>query len=266
MPSPFPGVDPYLEHPDFWSELHNRLIVAIAIALAPSLRPKYHVAIDKRTYLGEADDSLLIGIPDVTVFTQQSASARSTQDRPLSIATLTDREPIKVAVPLIETVQESYLEIRETGKNYAVTVLEILSPKNKRSGAGREAYESKRSQVLASITNLVEIDLLRGGKPMQIVGNPPKTDYRILISRGDRRPISDLYAFNLPDTIPSFPLPLVRGDSEPIVDLQHLVNEVYEQAGFDTRIDYNQSCVPPLSEPDAAWANSLLQEKGFIAS
>ncbi|GET38045.1 DUF4058 family protein [Microseira wollei] len=261
MPSPFPGVDPYLEHPDFWSELHNRLIVAIAIALAPSLRPKYHVVIDKRTYLGDADDSLLVGVPDVTVFTQ-----RSTPDRPLSVATLADREPIKVAVPLIETVQESYLEIRETGKNYAVTVLEILSPKNKRSGAGRVAYESKRSQVLASITNLVEIDLLRSGKPMQIVGNPPKTDYRILISRGDRRPISDLYAFSLRDAIPSFPLPLARGDLEPIVDLQHLVNEIYEQAGFDTRIDYNQSCVPPLSEADAVWANSLLQEKGFIAS
>jgi hypothetical protein len=29
MPSPFPGMDPYLENPEFWPGVHNRLIVAI---------------------------------------------------------------------------------------------------------------------------------------------------------------------------------------------------------------------------------------------
>lgn len=263
MPSPFPGIDPYLEHPDVWAEVHNRLIVAIAITLAPSLRPKYHVAIEKRTYLGEPDDSLLVGVPDVTVFTQQS-SRRSPSSQPSSTA-LAAFEPMKVAVPMIESVKESYLEIRETGKNYAVTVLEILSPKNKRSGEGRDAYERKRRQVLASITNLVEIDLLRGGKPLPILG-APTTDYRILISLGDRRPGSDLYAFSLRQLIPPFPLPLAPEDVEPIVDLQKLLNELYDQAGFDMRINYNQPCVPPLKEADAAWANTLFQEKGLNAS
>ncbi|MGK7884891.1 MAG: DUF4058 family protein, partial [Crocosphaera sp.] len=27
MPSPFPGMNPYLELPQFWSQVHNRLIV-----------------------------------------------------------------------------------------------------------------------------------------------------------------------------------------------------------------------------------------------
>ncbi len=264
MLSPFPGIDPYLEHPDLWAEVHNRLMVAIAIALAPSLRPKYHVAIEKRTYLGEADDSLLVGVPDVTVFTQQlSGRLASSQSSSTAIAV---NEPVKVAVPLIESVKESYLEIRETGKNYAVTVLEIISPKNKRTGEGRDAYERKRRQVLASITNLVEIDLLRGGKPMLILGNLPSTDYRILVSRGDRRPVSDLYAFNLRQPIPPFPLPLTPKDVEPIVDLQHLLNEVYDQAGFDMRIDYTQPCIPPLPKGDAVWAHTLLQQKGLNAS
>ncbi|KYC40504.1 hypothetical protein WA1_25615 [Scytonema hofmannii PCC 7110] len=213
MPSPFPGVDPYLENPELWSEVHSRLIMAIAIALAPSLRPKYHVAVEKRTYLSK-----------------------------------------------------KYLEIREMGKNYAVTVVEILSPKNKRAGEGRDAYERKRRQVLASITNLVEIDLLRGGKSMPILGSLPNTDYCILISRGDRRPESDLYGFSLRQSIPSFPLPLVPLDVEPVVDLQTLLNEVYDQAGFDMRIDYSLPCVLPLKEGDAAWANALLQEKGLLAS
>lgn len=263
MPSPFPGVDPYLENPDIWAEVHNRLIVAIAIALAPSLRPKYHVAIEKRTYLGEADDSLLVRVPDVAVFTGQS----SVRQPPIQISsTAIATEPVKVAVPLIESVKESYLEIRETGKNYAVTVLEILSPKNKPAGEGREAYERKRRQVLASITNLVEIDLLRGGKAMSVIGNQPSTDYRILISQGASRPVSDLYAFSLRQPIPTFTLPLAPNDVEPVVDLQTLLNEIYDQSGFDMRIDYNQACVPALKEVDAAWANTLLQAKGLKAS
>jgi hypothetical protein len=259
MCSPFPGVDPYLEHPELWSEVHSRLIMALAIALAPSLRPKYHVAVEKRTYLSEVD--LLVGIPDVTVFSQKSAFGRSFPNDFPSNTTVSTQEPVKVSVPLVETVEEKYLEIREMGKNYAVTVVEILSPKNKRVGEGRDAYERKRRQVLASITNLVEIDLLRGGKPMPIMENLPYTDYRILVSRGDRRPESDLYAFSLRQSIPSFPLPLVPLDIEPVVDLQTLLNEVYDQAGFDMRIDYSQPCVLPLKEADTAWANTLLQEK-----
>jgi hypothetical protein len=50
MPSPFPGLDPYLENPELWPEVHHRLITAIADAIGPSIRPKYRVAIEKRIY------------------------------------------------------------------------------------------------------------------------------------------------------------------------------------------------------------------------
>lgn len=72
MPYPFPGMNPYLEHPELWPEVHHRLITAIAIALGPSLRPKYRVAIEKRTYLSDVSDSVLIGIPDVAVTSHRS--------------------------------------------------------------------------------------------------------------------------------------------------------------------------------------------------
>ncbi len=62
--------------------------------------------------------------------------------------------------------------------------------------------------MLGSYTNLVEIDLLRDGKPIQQVQTGVKTDYRILVSRALKRPKADLYAFNLPNTIPFYPLPL----------------------------------------------------------
>jgi Protein of unknown function (DUF4058) len=50
MPSPFPGMNPYLEHPDRWSTVHNRFIVAIADVLTPLLLPRYQVDIEKRIY------------------------------------------------------------------------------------------------------------------------------------------------------------------------------------------------------------------------
>jgi hypothetical protein len=135
MPSPFPGVDPYLENPEFWSEVHHRLITAIAIALGPALRPKYRVAIEKRIYLSDVEDSDFMAIPDVTVFSKPSTADRSIA---IAIATLPHSEPITVTVPILEETREGYLELREVGTNRVITVIEILSPKNKRTGKGRE--------------------------------------------------------------------------------------------------------------------------------
>ncbi|MEK0195783.1 DUF4058 family protein, partial [Microcoleus anatoxicus] len=87
--------------------------------------------------------------------------------------------------------------------------------------------------------------------------------YRILVSRANQKPLGDLYLFNLPDMIPQFPLPLRGGDTEPIVDLQGLLGGIYDRAAYDFRIDYTASAVPPLSEADAAWADSLLRDKGL---
>jgi Protein of unknown function (DUF4058) len=265
MPSPFPGMDPYLENPELWSEVHSRLIVAIADAIGFPLRPKYQVAIEKRTYLSGIEDSVLVGIPDTTVFTQRSVS-HPASNQPSATAMLPMRQPKKVTVPLAEEVNERYLEIREGSTGEVITVLEVLSPKNKRTGEGRQTYERKRQTVLASVTHLVEIDLLRGGKPMPILGDEPEADYRILISRGDRRPVADLYAFSICEPIPSFSLPLKLGDTEPMVDLQSILAGVYDRAGFDFRIHYTQPLAPGLSDTDAAWVDELLKEKGLRAS
>lgn len=156
-----------------------------------------------------------------------------------------------------------YLEIREMATGYVVTAIEILSPKNKRSGEGRKAYKRKRKQVLASLTHLVEIDLLLRGKPMQLIGEVPLSDYRIVVSRGDCRPLAQLYGFSVRQEIPSFSLPLEPKDTEPIVDLQALLNGVYDRARYNLAIDYSQEPVPPLKAEDAVWADILLREKGL---
>jgi Protein of unknown function (DUF4058) len=261
MRSPFPGMNPYLENPELWAEVHHWMITMIAESLVPKLRPKYRVGIEKRIYQTIDHESLLVGIPDVTF-----GRSTSTPVRDISTVAVVSPpiKPINVNLPMPEEVREGYLEVREVGTGEVVTVIEVLSPKNKRAGEGRKAYLSKRQQILGSSTHLVEIDLLRGGKSMPILGNEIPADYRILVSRSHTRPKAELYPFNLQEPIPSFPLPLRQGDTEPLLDLQILINEIYERAGLDLAIDYNNSePIPGLLESDKAWMNQLLEQQGL---
>ena len=98
---------------------------------------------------------------------------------------------------------------------------------------------------------------------MTMRGNGRKAHYRILVSRANQRPLANLYAFNVQDPIPVFPLPLQPGDKEPLIDLGTLLQQLYDRAGYDLRIDYRQDPVPPLDKDDAAWADSLLRQAGL---
>ncbi|MEG4986710.1 DUF4058 family protein [Microcoleus sp. BR0-C5] len=258
MPNPFPGMNPYLESPELWCSVHNRLIVAIADLLTPQLLPKYLVDIEQIIYQVSGEDALVIGIPDVTI----QRSLAPTTETTSNVAVAADpTQSLKVRIPWPVEVKESYLQVIETETKKVVTVIEVLSPTNKRPGKGREMYEAKREKVFGSHTHLVEIDLLRSYQPLPVFDNDVEASYRILVSRGNQRPLADLYLFNLPDMIPQFPLHLRAGDAEPIVDLQGLLNGVYDRAAYDFRIDYRAAPVPPLSEADAAWADSLLRER-----
>jgi len=264
MPSPFPGMNPYLENPELWSEVHSRLIVAIADEIAPALLPNYYVAIEKRIYLSTPEDNVLIGIPDVSVVSPGLQVSEKLAKSNTSTATLPkSNEPQTVTIPLVEEVQERYLEIRDTKTGIVVTTIELLSPKNKRSGKGRKAYLRKRQRILTSYTHLVEIDLLRGGKPLPMEGVAERKDYRILISRSDLRPHAQLFAFNLPDNIPKVELPLKQGDNCSIFDLKPILDGVYDRAGYHFRIDYSQPTIPTLSGKAASWVNGLLVKEGL---
>jgi hypothetical protein len=158
---------------------------------------------------------------------------------------------------LPEEVRESYLEVREAATGRVVTIVELLSPKNKRTGEGRIAYDRKRQQVLASAIHFVEIDLLRRGKHFPLGQQQVATQYYVLVARGDRRPNADLYPFTLRDAMPSFPLPLEGAEAEPVVALQAIFNGVYDRAGFDLAIDYRQP-IRSLSNEDAAWVEGMV--------
>ncbi|MGF1516041.1 MAG: DUF4058 family protein [Elainellaceae cyanobacterium] len=250
MPSPLPGMDPYLEHPQSWPNFHHRLITAIAVSLGPQIRPKYRVVVEEAIYQTAGQDSLLVGIPDVAV---PRAKRKPVEGAEKSANTAMLAQPILVDLPMPEVVHQGYLEVRDVATSEVVTVIEVLSPTNKRPGEGRRTYEAKRRTIFASATNLVEIDLLRQWPPVVQLPQRIQTHYRILVSASATRPQAGLYAFNLPEPIPAFPLPLREGDLEPVVAIQTLLGEIYDQSGYDLVINYDNAPVPPLSDKDAAW-------------
>jgi hypothetical protein len=268
-------MDPYLERPNLWHGVHNRLIAAIADSLSPLLRPRYFVAVEERSYLA---DPLAIGfttIPDVSVVGAHVLQPQPTSVRQAAVMT-TSPEPLVIDLPMPEPIRETYLEIQEVGSNgetdlwmqsgdenlKVVTLLEILSPWNKTSRAGRVQYQRKRQEVLNSYTNLVEIDLLRAGQ--SIAPLPPENNhYSILVSPARMRPRAELYPFSIRQAIPSFRLPLQPDDDWPMMDLNALLHDLYERAAYDLRIDYRLSPPSPaFSQEDAQWLDSLLREAG----
>ena len=262
MLTPLPGMDPYLERRGLWEEVHTDLITRIRQFLIPLLRPRYRVAIEQRTYLsllpakeqpsGKLD--VMITLKNPTLPTAMAAVA-------IAMPEVAD-PPLVGILPQPEEIVERYLEIRDTQTHEVITAIEILSPTNKESKDGRLQYEQKRLKVLASSTSLVEIDLLRAGKPfaMQVVGQPVEraSHYRIVISRSWQRPSADLYLFNVRQPIPSFLIPLRPGEQEPVLPLNRILHELYDQGGYDLAIDYAQPADPPLTTVDAQWAAQLL--------
>ena len=261
MASPFPGMDPYLKQPVFWSFFHTRLMVAIADALAADLRPKYYIEVETRSYMDTPEGELLIGIPDAVVLKdsplESGIRAETTQ---LASSVALEQSPVPVTLPIPTEVRERYLEIRNVSDDTVITVIELLSPANKRPGKGRNTYEAKRLSVLGSQSHLVEIDLLRGNPPMAIKSADGLSDYYILVSVAQQRPQAQLYPFTLKETLPKFLMPLQGADEVIAVDMQTIFEGVCDRASYPSRIDYSQPIpAPTLSPEDQAWAESLLK-------
>src|SRR2546421_9119074 len=153
MPSPFPGMDPYLEDPGIWPSVHPAILIYLREALSTLLPPPYWLAVETRVYRSDGDDLLMIGIPDATLAHPLPTGRGGT-------VVLEPPRAVRVTLPEPMEVRERYLEIRHPRSGQAVTVIEVLSPSNKRFGTGRTAYLKKRHEIIASETNLIEIDLL----------------------------------------------------------------------------------------------------------
>ncbi len=263
MGSPFPGMNPYLENPTTWPNLHSRLIVALANLIGSQVRPKYRVVVEEAVYQrDESDQSVLIGVPDVSV--RQVSKSR---DTPRETSTqgnvaVIEPQPVVVTLPMPSIVKHRYLEIRSLQTSDVITVIEILSPVNKR-GLGREKYKSKRLEILESQTHLVEIDLLHAGEPIPVLGYERESHYRVLVSKNSDRPQAQLFPFNLQHAFPRFGIPLALEDAAIAIDLKPLINEIYALSGYDLDIDYRQDPIPKWPASDLEWIEQWLTPQGL---
>ena len=252
MPSPFPGMNPYLEHEDAWHNFHVQFPNAVVAALVPQVRPKYFVKADEQIYIHELPDdrSRLAGRSDVFV----GRSDVSTE-RPGAIAVATPASG-QVLLPNVDPVRLPFVEIRDRRSRQLVTLIELLSLSNKLPGADRHQYELKRANLLAGQAHFVEIDLLRGWARMPSA-EEVSSGYCVLVSRYEARPRADIWRFGLRDSLPRIPIPLLTDDPDAVLDLKAILDRLYDEGGYDEFI-YQTEPVPALSPEDAAWARAQI--------
>lgn len=254
MPSPFPGMDPFIENQK-WEDFHLKFIAAMSDSLVPRVRPKYEVSAGERVYVEHHPDESRVVRPDITVLEGDWDGSSSEAGTAAAVALA----PAVLTLPTTELEREAFLTIRRREKMDVVTVIEVLSPGNKRPGTdGREQYFSKRDVILKSPTHLVELDILRAGRRLPTMEPLPRGDYYAFIRRGKRRYKVEVYAWSLRRPLPQIPIPLAGDDPDVLLDLQAIFNTVYDRAGYDYSLDYRRPVVPPLREADADWAKQLL--------
>jgi hypothetical protein len=273
MPSPFPGMDPYLESPDIWPDFHDRLAAQISRDLNRTLPRPYYARLEMRPEIGIAggDERRRI-VPDVAVLRPQRPAVES---RAPGVAVLDQpRTTVSPSVSMRvsdEPLRHHFVEIRDASRGHAlVTLIEIVSPSNKRPGPDRRAYEAKQREILDSDTSLIELDLLRGGEP--VVGGPelieaashlePVPDYLLLVSRAWQRGAYmdyDLFPIRLEDSLPCIPVPLREGEREVPLDLQYALNQAYDAGPYARgAVDYDVPPDPPVRPELTDWLRGCL--------
>ncbi len=231
MPSPFPGMNPYFEQADQWQDFHTEFLTVLRRQLAPQIGPDYIIQLEKHVYIHDLPPEPRRSLGDLEA-------------------------PAVVHLPAQDVERVSFLEVRDRRGREIVTVIELLSPSNKRQGDDRQQYLAKRREILRSAAHLVEIDMLRGWEPMP-ADDRPEGDYSVLVSRAERRPAAEFWPIRLRDRLPAIPIPLRPADPDGRVDLQNVLHQAYDGPGYENFI-YDGSPEPPLSAEDAEWAGGFV--------
>lgn len=269
MPSPFPGMNPYLEQPDAWHDFHERFLPTLCDLIEVQIGEQYIVKLDDTAYIHEVPENRprLFGRPDafvartsdwrnsgeIAVEIEEASGGVAVADEP-SFA------PLSVELPMADEERLTFIEIWDRRERAIVTVIELLSPINKRPGPDREQYLAKRNNYFKAWTHFVEIDLLRAGPRMPFItpdDTPLDCDYCVLVSRYKERPQAGLWPIRLREPLPIIPIPLKAPDPDVRLDLKKALDRVYDAAGYRKYI-YDSPLEPPLIEADAAWAAAVL--------
>lgn len=255
MPSPFPGMDPYIEGQGWWG-FCTQYIAQLQRLLAPLVRPRYVVFIEEHVYLVSVSEGETARVRPDAVISPRPGSEPPAARAAGGVAVLD--APVMLRLPQMESEHQVYLEIRRRDTGRVVCVIEVLSPINKARGLGRQEYLAKRAAFIESPAHLVEIDLLRGGERLPMEDPLPPAEYYVFVSQAERHPQCATWPIQLRDRLPEIQLPL-SGDDPPVpLDLQAAFAVVYDAAAYADMLDYEHGTEPPLPPALAAWAERLL--------
>jgi len=259
MPSPFPGMDPYLEG-EMWQEFHGRLVNQISTQLMPQLQPKYVALLSKRHVLDQPALGIMGPLPERVIYLDVAVTRVKES---LATYAVTRAPVVELINPWVEEVPLLSVEIRDVAGRRLVTVIEVLSPVNKRGDGARE-YFQRRAGILKTRTHLLEIDLLRGGQRIPLIGELPPAPYYVFLSRVERSPMAEIWTASLRQPLPAVPVPLLHPDSDVALDLQAAVRACFDLVGYERLLDYAGPPPPPdLSPEDAVWVDEVLRQGGW---
>lgn len=265
MPSPFPGMDPWLEAPEIWRGFHHHVAEEIMRQLNPRLGPRYYADVEVTLTIDDVRISSANAVKgfvaDAGVLERSAALPTGGTGR----AVLAIPEaPVRRDVALAPPEKLRAVHVREARTDRLVTSIEILSPWNKRRGEGLETYRRKRDLLLRSPVHLVEIDFLRAGeRPGPELSAPPLAcDYVILVNRANGVDVrtSEIWPLELSDPLPVVPVPLGPSDPDVPLELDRILVAVYDAAGYGRRVDYASSPPPPLREGLETWLAATVRD------
>lgn len=254
MPSPFPGMDPYLEDPSEWRSVHMGLLYAIHAELNLVLPEGVRARMDQYVWVRE-DGGDERRRPDVFIPKPRTGGGAST-----IIAEHVSAPTVRGTLPRGRKRIHRRVQIVTGRGEQVLTVLEVVSPSNKAGGDDGEAYAQKRREYLGSV-NFVEIDLLRaGGRRALGRPEPPTTDYYVFSCRAAEYPATAVWAFNVRDELPVVPVPVSPKYADAPLRLRAALDRVYIDGKYETDMDYSVPPTPPLDRHDAVWAADLLKK------
>jgi hypothetical protein len=258
MPSPFPGMNPYLEHEDAWHNFHMMFPGAVIAQLEPQVGPDYYLKTDEHVFIHELPEGTrgFFGKPDVFL-----GRSNLPPGDYVGTAVVPESNAQMVTLVAVDVERVPFVEIRDRRNRRVITIIELLSPSNKNPGPDRDYYVRKRYRTLASPANLIEIDLLRGG-PRMPLAEKVAGDYGILVSRATDRPRAVWYPNELRESIQKTTIPMGDGHPPVTLDVQSIIHSLYDAGGY-RKFMYESSPVPPLNAEDAAWARGVLEKVGI---
>ena len=227
MPSPFPGMNPWMEAPELWPGVHAALISEIRSRLNSVMPARYFADVEERIILCDVDDPMIrLIVPDVTV--RESSAPVTTDSGSSATATITPALQAHIAEPQFK---ERRIVIQTSDSKSIVTAIEILSPANKLKGsASRTSYLSKRRDLLQSEVHFIEIDMFRAGNHTEPAAGKGRADYLIWLSRSQDRTNVDYWPTTLESLLPTIPIPLLPGDADVPLNLQAVLHDVFDRS------------------------------------